>query len=177
MTTKSFLIGCSLVALSTASAWAEGSSQRGWAEIKDASGKTVGAAVLTEEKDGVLVNLKVSGLKPGLHAFHVHENGDCTGPDFKSAGGHFNPFHKHHGVKNPEGKHAGDMPNLEVQPDGSARASVLAEGTTLGPGPGSLLKPGGTALVIHASPDDNLSDPAGNAGARVACGVIRAKAE
>lgn len=142
------------------------------AEIQDASGKSIGTATFTEQKEGVKVEIAVSGLPPGQHGFHIHENGTCLPPDFKSAGGHFNPFKKHHGSDNPAGKHAGDFPNLEVKDDGTAKATVVAAGATLKKGPGSLLKPGGTAIVIHADPDDYQSDPAGNAGDRVACGVI-----
>lgn len=142
------------------------------ADIVDSAGKSIGTATLTEQKDGVKVALKVSGLSPGKHGFHFHEKGSCTPPDFKSAGGHFNPFHKHHGMQNPKGKHAGDLPNLEVKEDGTAEVAVVAAGTTLRKGSGSLLKEGGTAIVIHAQPDDNMTDPAGNAGDRVACGVV-----
>jgi superoxide dismutase, Cu-Zn family len=142
------------------------------ADIKDAKGKTIGTARLTEVKGGVQVALKVTGLTPGKHGLHFHETGTCNPPDFKSAGGHFNPFHTHHGMNNPHGKHAGDLPNLEVKQDGSAEVTVVAQGTTLRKGQASLLKDGGTALVIHAGPDDNMTDPAGNAGDRIACGVV-----
>lgn len=142
------------------------------ADLLDAAGKKVGTAKLSEQKDGVKVTLEVSGLSPGRHGFHIHETGTCTPPDFKSAGPHFNPFQKQHGSDNPAGKHAGDFPNLDVKKDGTARATAVAAGATLKEGPASLFKPGGTAIVIHAAPDDYKSDPAGNAGDRVACGVI-----
>lgn len=148
------------------------SHMKAHAELVDPAGKSVGTATLTEQKGGVKLMLKVSGLKPGKHGFHIHETGTCTPPDFKSAGGHFNPFQKHHGMENPAGMHAGDLPNLEVKDDGTAEATVVAAGVTLKKGPASLFKEGGTAIVIHADPDDNKSDPAGNAGARVVCGVI-----
>lgn len=149
-----------------------GGKMKAEAELLDATGKSVGKAHLTQQKDGVKIKLKVSGLPPGKHGFHVHEIGTCTPPDFKSAGPHFNPFQKHHGMENPEGRHAGDLPNLEVKEDGTAEATVVAAGATLKKGRASLLKEGGTALVIHADPDDNVTDPAGNAGARIACGAI-----
>jgi len=170
-------VGIVVAALSLIAATAQAKSHvmKAQAELKDASGNKVGTATLTEQKKGVKVVLKVKGLTPGKHGFHIHETGSCTPPDFKSAGGHFNPFHKHHGMENPEGKHAGDFANLEVKKDGTARMTVLAEGATLKEGPASLLKEGGTALVIHADPDDYKTDPAGNAGARVACGVIEKK--
>jgi len=172
MTKGKLLLFCSVIVLAAGSAWAGSKHMKAGAELMDATGKPIGMATLTEQKDGVKVTVKVSGLKPGQHGFHIHENGTCTAPDFKSAGGHFNPFKKHHGIENPEGKHAGDLPNLTVKEDGSAEASFVATGTTLGKGPGSLFKEGGTAIVIHADPDDNKNDPAGNAGARVACGVV-----
>ena len=168
---KTFL-AFSVFFLITGPALAGGEEMKARADILDPDGKTIGTAILTEQKDTVRIELKVSGLAPGKHGFHIHETGACSPPDFKSAGGHFNPFHKHHGIDNPDGKHAGDLPNLEVNKDGTAEVTVVATGTTLGNGPGSLLKEGGTSIVIHAGPDDNMSDPAGNAGSRVACGVV-----
>ena len=166
------VIVCAVCCLVTGTAFAGSKAMKARADMLDPAGKSLGTAMLTEQKDGVKVELKVSGLAPGKHGFHFHEKGTCTPPDFKSAGGHFNPFKKHHGMDHPEGKHAGDLPNLEVKEDGTAEVTVVAEGTTLKKGPGSLLKKGGTALVIHAGPDDNKTDPAGNAGDRVACGVV-----
>jgi Cu-Zn family superoxide dismutase len=172
MTNWKTSILCSVFLLIAGTASADSKALKAEAEILDPAGKTVGTATLTEQKHGVKIKLKVSGLTPGKHGFHLHETGTCTPPDFKSAGGHFNPFHKHHGADNPMGQHAGDLPNLEAKEDGTAEVAVVAVGATLGEGAGSLLKEGGTAIVIHAAPDDNMSDPAGNAGARVACGVI-----
>lgn len=167
-----WLLLCSVFFLSVGTAAVAGKDMQARADIKDATGKTIGTATLMERKKGVEIVLKVSGLSPGRHGFHLHENGVCEPPDFKSAGGHFNPFGKHHGAKNPAGKHAGDLPNLEAKGDGTVTVTVVAEGTTLGKGPGSLLKEGGTSIVIHAAADDELSDPAGNSGARIACGVV-----
>jgi Cu-Zn family superoxide dismutase len=99
--------------------------------------------------------------------------GKCDPPDFKSAGPHFNPDNKKHGSKNPDGPHAGDLPNFDVGPDGTAKVSVVAPNVTLGDGPNSLFHPEGTALVIHEKADDYMTDPAGNAGARIACGVVQ----
>lgn len=172
MKTWRILLACSVLSLATGSAWAGGKAMKARADIRDPAGKSIGTATLTEQKDGVKVKVMVSGLAPGKHGFHFHEKGACTPPDFKSAGEHFNPFKKHHGIDNPAGKHVGDLPNLEVKEDGTAEATLVATGATLGKGPGSLLKEGGTALVIHAGPDDYKSDPAGNAGPRVACGVV-----
>ena len=142
------------------------------ADLLNAKGSPVGTAVFTERRGGVELDLKVSGLTPGLHGFHIHNVGRCDAPDFTSAGPHFNPEGKQHGWDNPQGHHAGDLRNLEVGPDGKAHVNVLIPGVTLGEGPDSLFHEGGTALVIHAKPDDGKTDPAGNAGARVACGVI-----
>ncbi len=142
------------------------------AELKDAKGASVGSATLTEDTGGVKVAIEVSGLKPGKHGFHIHAVGKCEAPDFKSAGGHFNPHNKKHGKGNPDGKHGGDLPNLEVGADGKGTIEYMATDISLGEGPGSLFGSEGTALVIHADQDDEKTDPAGNAGARVVCGVI-----
>jgi Cu-Zn family superoxide dismutase len=142
------------------------------ATLRDAQGKEIGTAALTPGEGGVKIAVKVSGVSPGQHGFHVHAAGKCEGPDFKSAGGHFNPATREHGLENPKGAHAGDMPNLSVGPDGNGKGEFLARGASLGEGSGSLFPEGGTSLVLHAAPDDMKTDPAGNAGARIACGVI-----
>ena len=141
-------------------------------ELLNAQGEKVGSGTLVQQPAGVRISLQVRNLTPGPHGFHIHAIGKCDPPDFTSAGGHFNPEGKKHGLKNPAGPHAGDLPNIVVKPDGTAVADVVASTITFGPGNRSLSGPQGTALVIHANPDDELTDPAGGAGPRIACGVI-----
>lgn len=143
------------------------------AELTNGEGQTVGTAELEQTDAGVLIRLEASELEPGTHGFHIHETGKCEAPNFESAGGHFNPEDASHGVDHEKGPHAGDLPNLEVGEDGAAQTEVTADQVTLKQGEqNSLLSEAGTALVIHAKVDDNTSQPAGDAGDRIACGVI-----
>jgi Cu-Zn family superoxide dismutase len=141
-------------------------------DLRNASGTSVGTANLTQVGNVVRVVLDAKGLTAGLHAVHIHAVGKCDPPDFTTAGGHFNPTGKQHGALNPQGSHAGDLPNLNVGSDGNGRLETATEQITLGTGTTSVWDADGSALVVHAAPDDFKTDPTGNSGARVACGVI-----
>ncbi len=144
------------------------------AELHDGQGASVGTAEFSSAAKGVSIQLNLTGLPPGVHGIHIHAVAKCEGPAFTTAGGHLNPDMKHHGLDNPDGPHAGDMPNITVAADGTVKATVVAPGITMAMGddPHSIFSNGGTAIVIHAMTDDQKSDPAGMAGARIACGVI-----
>lgn len=159
-------------AVAAACASRQAASSRVVAELVDEEKRSVGQAVFTQDGDGVRIELALHGLPPGSHGVHIHEGGECAAPGFESAGGHFNPFEKEHGLSNPKGPHAGDLPNIQVGANGAYHGTLSARFVTLGPGRHSLLKPGGTSIVIHANPDDHRSQPAGNSGARIACGSI-----
>jgi Cu-Zn family superoxide dismutase len=149
-----------------------GARPQATADLKNARGETVGAASLWEDAGGVRLAVQVRGIPGGRHGIHIHAVGKCDPPHFTTAGGHFNPGGKKHGLKSPAGPHAGDLPNLEVATDGAGRLEYVARLVTLGSGPTSLFDPDGSALVIHAAPDDETTDPTGNSGGRIACGVI-----
>lgn len=143
------------------------------ATIVDGIGSTIGWANLTEDSTGRLhLNVQVEGLSPGLHGVHLHATGQCVGPAFTSAGGHHNPLSLQHGLDNPAGAHAGDLPNLRVNEAGRGHLDVTSDGATLSIGPTTLFDADGSAIVIHANEDDQITNPTGNSGARIACGVI-----
>jgi Cu-Zn family superoxide dismutase len=152
-----------------------GGARHATAEIRDSAGNVRGFADFTEDAAGrVHVSVHVQGLTPGQHGLHLHAVGACA-PDFAAAGGHFNPGAHQHGLANPAGPHAGDLPNLEVNPAGVGRLNAAVERVTLSAGPLSLFDLDGSAIVIHAAPDDQLTQPIGGSGARIACGVIEPK--
>lgn len=157
-----------LMGASTASAQGPGAT----ADLKTPGGEAVGQATLMEMGGGVHLKAQVRGLPAGQHGIHVHAVGKCDAPDFMTAGGHFNPTGRQHGLKNAQGAHAGDMPNLTVGADGTGTFEFVLKDVTLGTGTGSLFGPDGAALVIHANADDEATDPSGNSGGRIACGVI-----
>lgn len=141
--------------------------------LNDADGQVVATATLVKGESGVDITLEGTDLPAGTHGFHIHETGTCEAPDFKSAGGHFNPTDANHGFDDPDGPHAGDLPNIEAAEDGTVNEEVTAEMVTLEKDQdNSLYKEGGTALMIHSKADDNKSQPSGDAGDRIACGVI-----
>jgi Cu-Zn family superoxide dismutase len=143
-------------------------------QLKDAKGTSVGTAVVSEVKggSGVTIKLNLMNLPPGDHALHIHQNAKCEAPGFTTAGGHFNPDKKQHGMDNPAGHHAGDMPNFTVDAKGKAKKTVTDSSVNMGDGDHSVFANGGTALMIHAKADDMKTDPTGNAGDRIACGTI-----
>lgn len=169
--TKSLTVFAAGLLFATVTSYA-GAQERARAELKNAEGKSVATAEFRATKEGVILALRSTGLPAGLHAVHIHATGKCEAPGFTSAGGHFNPLGAKHGLKNPDGPHAGDLPDLLVNKDGTGRYEVLTQSVTLGAGKHSILEGDARAIVVHATADDNVTDPAGNAGDRIACGVI-----
>lgn len=163
---------CALAPVSSTYAVPQQSGEFAHTDIINAQGQKVGTATFQPSGGGVRIDVQVSQLPPGTHGIHIHTVAKCEGPAFASAGAHFNPTSKKHGKDNPEGPHAGDLLNIDVGSDGTGKASLSDANVTAGDGPNSLFHEGGTALVIHEKPDDYKTDPAGNSGARIACGVI-----
>jgi superoxide dismutase, Cu-Zn family len=169
--TVSSALFCLTVLIPTANAAGPKSAH---ADIMNAQGTKIGSAKISAEGGGVKISVKVSGLTAGSHGIHIHNVGKCEGPAFTTAGGHFNPTSAHHGINNAQDPkpHLGDLANLTVDKSGNGKASFTVSGVTLGDGANSLFHDGGTAFVIHAKADDLMSDPSGNSGDRIACGVI-----
>ncbi len=158
-----FLVGCNEAPMAVA-------------KIVNSNGEQIGTATLKQMDQGVEITVEAHGLPSGIHGFHIHEVGKCQEPDFQSAGGHFNPHGKKHGRNHPEGEHAGDLQNIVVDSSGEVKNTQVIKQVTLEKDEvHSLLKETGTALVIHESADDYRTDPAGNSGKRIACGVIEEK--
>ncbi|NCP11789.1 MAG: superoxide dismutase family protein [Sphingomonadales bacterium] len=155
---------------------APGATPLATALLANADGDARGSADVTESAGGLTVAIAAAGLKPGRYGVHVHATGACTAPDFKSAGGHWNPDDREHGLDNPKGAHSGDLPNLVVGSDGEGEISYEIVGAR-GAAEGGLLDGDGAAVVIHAGPDDLMTDPSGNSGDRIACGVLAAPAD
>jgi Cu-Zn family superoxide dismutase len=141
-------------------------------EIRDAQGNSLGVVELEEADFGVTFSGTLTGLAPGEHGFHIHETGLCEPPPFESAGGHFAPAGRQHGFHDPDGPHAGDLRNLLVSEDGSTLVDAADSLVTLRDGVNALLDADGSALVVHADPDDYRTQPSGDSGARIACGVV-----
>jgi Cu-Zn family superoxide dismutase len=158
------------------SAWRPNPPQA-MAELKNAGGEVVAKAGFWEEGEGTRVFVMAEKLPPGLHGVHLHAVAKCDPPDFTSAGGHFNPVEKKHGLLSQAGAHAGDLPNLPIRDDGTGILDYKTKLVTVGAGPASITSGNATALVIHAGPDDYHTDPSGNSGARIACGVITKTAQ
>jgi Cu-Zn family superoxide dismutase len=164
--TLALLPGAMVAALLAAPAQA----QTATATLAPTQGNTAaGMVTFTQQGDKVTVSAKVTGLTPGKHGFHVHEKGDCSAPDATSAGAHFNPTNKPHGSPNAPDHHAGDVPMLEADASGSATLMTDLAGLAIGSGATDIV---GKSVVVHKDPDDYKTQPAGNSGARVACGVI-----
>ncbi len=143
------------------------------ADIRNKDNQPVGRATLIETKEGLRIAVTAFRLPPGPKGVHIHAAGVCQPPDFQSAGDHFNPLKKQHGRLNPAGPHAGDLPNIAIAASGEGGIDTVTNAVTLRPGqPNSLLGGAGTAVIIHAAPDDEKTDPAGNSGDRLGCGVI-----
>lgn len=168
-----------LTALVAGAALAQESGGAATAELRDGEGNTVGTAEFVEGPGGVVVTVSITGgIEPGEHGIHIHEKGDLSDPSFKSAGGHFNPTDAEHGFDNPNGPHAGDLENITVAEDGTAYYQTVNDRITLSAGPNSILDGDGSALIVHAMPDDYTTDDGpdgpGMSGDRIAAGEIEA---
>jgi Cu-Zn family superoxide dismutase len=171
--------GAAVLAASVAGGAFASGAQHATATFVASTGAIVGSARLVEDASGIVhLNVHVSGMAPGLHGIHIHAIGSCT-PTFAAAGGHYNPFGEEHGLDNPNGPHAGDLPNLVVNAEGIGHLNATTDRVTLSAGPATLFdatpQAEGSALIIHANQDDQVTDVGnGGSGARIACAVIEA---
>ncbi|RWZ54871.1 superoxide dismutase family protein [Halobacillus fulvus] len=145
--------------------------------IYNSENDKIGTATFTERSEGTALKLKVEGLEPGVHGVHIHEFSKCDAPDFKTAGNHFNPLNKEHGLMNEAGSHAGDLPNVEADPGGMVDVELMLPDAKLKEGRDSLLRQEGTSIIIQSGPDDGMSQPSGDSGERIACGKITLDAD
>jgi superoxide dismutase, Cu-Zn family len=169
---RALVVGVALMLAGCATGMEDKAPLSGEATLKDKDGKQVGQATLIQTPEGVRIAVSGFRLPPGVHGLHIHAVGVCQPPEFNSAGAHFNPAGKKHGLQSPDGPHAGDLPNLTVNAIGEGGVDVVNKLVTLGPGPNSLFGENGTTIIIHAGPDDMKTDPTGNSGGRIACGVV-----
>ena len=169
---RALVVGAALMLAGCATTTEDKGPLSAEATLKDKDGKQVGQATLIQTPEGVRIAVSGFRLPPGVHGLHIHAVGVCQPPEFNSAGPHFNPTGKKHGLQSPDGPHAGDLPNLTANAIGEGGVDVVNKLVTLGPGPNSLFGENGTTIIIHAGPDDMKTDPSGNSGAAIACGVI-----
>lgn len=166
------ILSAAVLLLAASVAVAEEGAGGATAAIKDAAGADVGTVTITETDEGLQVKADLVGLPPGVHGIHIHTVGKCAAPDFKSAGAHWNPKDMKHGLESPKGPHKGDLPNLTIAADGKGSLDYTMDGGTISGFETSLLDEDGSTIVVHAAADDMTSDPAGNSGDRIACGVF-----
>lgn len=172
MTRRLLWLGALLLLSGCASMGSDTEPLSGVATLRDKDNKQVGVATVIQTPGGVRIAVTGYRLPPGTHGIHIHAAGKCDPPEFATAGGHFNPTGKQHGRLNPAGAHAGDLPNLKIERSGEGGIDITTKAVTLDAGPTSLFGPGGTSLIVHVAEDDEKTDPTGNSGGRLACGVI-----
>lgn len=173
---KTAMMVCTLAGLSACGTAEEpvddGQDNIARAPLAGPDGTPYGEVIAAEGEGGLIIQIRAEGMTEGPRGVHIHSVGQCEGPDFKSAGGHWNPMEKEHGLENPAGAHMGDFPNLNIGEDGTGALESIVDGATLQEGDSALLDADGAAFIIHAGPDDMMTDPSGDSGGRVACGVF-----